>query len=128
MPPRVDGVQVSMVVPDRVTSGNRVPLVIRLTNVSASPIELYLRGREITFDIVITDASGSEVWRLLQGDPIPAILQLRALAPGEALELTHEWDQQTRRGGQAAEGRYTVRAEVLTDGSGSLESDEAVRH
>ena len=124
MPLRVEGVQVSLVVPDTVRSGDKVPMAIRLTNTTTSPLELYLRGREITFDIVIRDLAGNEVWRLLQGDPILAILQLRALAPGETLELRHEWDQQTRLRGQAPEGTYTVRGDVVTDGSGSLVSDE----
>lgn len=120
----MEGVQVRLVVPDTVASGRKVLMTLRLTNTTSAVRELYLRGREITFDIAITDSSGSEIWRLLGGDPIPAILQLRALKPGETIELTHEWDQRTRRGSEVPDGVYTARAEVLTDGSSSLISNE----
>src|SRR5688500_2854511 len=125
MPLPVEGVKVSLVVPDTAAPGGLVPIAIRLTNTTASPVELYLRGRVITFDIVITDAAGNDVWRLLQGEPVLAILQLRTLGAGETLNLTHEWDQRTLRGTRAAEGTYTVRGEILTDGSSSLVSDVA---
>ena len=125
MPLPVEGVQVRLDVPDTVASGEMVPMTLRLTNTSAVVRELYLRGRDVAFDIVITDPTGDEVWRLLKGDPIPAILQLRTLKPGETLELRHEWHQRARGGDPVPDGAYTVRAEVLTDGSGSLVSNDA---
>lgn len=125
MPLPAEGVDVRLVVPDTVAPGEPVPMTIRLTNTSPTVRELYLRGREPICDIVVTDTSGNTVWQLLQGDPIPAILQLRALSPGETLELTHEWNQRTRQGRQAPDGTYWVSAEVLTDGSALLLSNDA---
>ena len=115
---------VSVVVPPTVAHGATVPIAVRVKNPTSAPLDLYLRGREVTFDIVVTDSDGRVIWRRLQGEPIPAILQVRTLQPGEVLELDHQWDQRTTRGNQTAAGTYDVRATVLTDGSSTLESDE----
>lgn len=123
MPLPVEGVLVRLVIPDAVAPGEMVPMTIRLTNTTSDARALYLRGREVTLDVAITDSAGNEVWRLLPGDPIPAIVQLRTLAAGDTIELRHEWNQVTRQGGRLPDGTYTVRAEVLTDGSASLISD-----
>jgi hypothetical protein len=112
-------------VPRAVAAGDRVPISIRISNTAQTPVDLYLRGREITVDIVVTDSTGDEVWRRLEGEIIPAILQLKSLASGEVLELTYEWDQTSRRGERAPAGVYGIRASVLTDGSSSLVSNEA---
>lgn len=119
------GVTVNLVVPASVASGASVPITVRVRNTSAAPLDLYLRGRDITFDIVITDVEGRAIWRRLKGEPVPAILQLRTLKPGEVLEVTHQWDGRTTHGGRAPAGTYDVRATILTDGSSTLESDEA---
>ena len=113
-----------LAVPGAVAAGARVPISIRISNTTPSPVDLYLRGREITVDIVVTDSTGDEVWRRLEGEVIPAILQLKTLAGGEVLELTYEWDQTTRASERAAPGVYRIRAFVLTDGSSSLVSNE----
>lgn len=117
-----EGAVVSLDVPGSVVAGETVPIKVRVRNVSSAPLDLYLRGRDVTFDIAITDSAGDAVWSRLAGEPIQAILQLRTLAPGEVLELSHDWDQKSQRGGAVAPGRYTVRGTVLTDGTTSLES------
>jgi hypothetical protein len=121
----MEGVEVRLVVPRAVAAGDRVPISIRISNTAVAPVDLYLRGREITVDIVVSDSTGDEVWRRLEGEIIPAILQLKTLASGEVLELTYEWDQTSRRGERAPAGVYGIRAFVLTDGSSSLVSNEA---
>jgi hypothetical protein len=101
-----------------------VPIRIEVANLDSQPRDLYLRGRDIAFDISISDASGRTFWRRLEGEIIPAIIQLRTLGPGESFTLVHHWDQKNKRGKPAPTGVYRVRAEVLTDGSASLAATE----
>jgi hypothetical protein len=117
-----EGAVVTLDVPGSVKTGAVVPIKLRVRNATSSPLDLYLRGRDVTFDIAIADSAGDAVWSRLTGEPIQAILQLRTLAPGEVLELSHDWDQKSQRGNQVPPGRYTVRGSVLTDGRTTLES------
>lgn len=98
--------------------------MIRVSNTTSAPLDLYLRGRDIAFDITITDSAGAELWRRLEGETVLAIIQIKTLGPGETLELSHEWDQRTKSGRPAAAGVYGIRGSVLTDGSSSLVSNE----
>lgn len=122
VPVAQEGAVVTLVVPSAALTGAAVPIRLRVTNATAAPLDLYLRGREIAFDIAITDSAGDAVWRRLEGEVVPAILQLKTLAPGEALELSHDWDQKSARGSQVEPGRYTVRGSILTDGTTSLDT------
>jgi Intracellular proteinase inhibitor len=92
-----------------------VPITLRLTNTTSKPITLYLRGRAIAFDLTVTRADGEVVWRRLEGETVPAILQVKELAPGEALALEDTWDQRTNLGDTADPENYTVQGAVLTD-------------
>jgi hypothetical protein len=74
-----------------------------------------LRGREIAFDIIVTSEKGKIVWRRLEGRTVPAILQVRTLSPGESLELSDTWDQETNAGRPAGAGLYTVEGTFPTD-------------
>lgn len=97
-----------VVVPPVARSGEVVPVTLRVRNDGRQAVELYLQGRPIAFDIIVSRADGRVVWRRLEGRTIPAILQVRVLGPGEALELADTW-----RAG--APGRYTVQGILLTD-------------
>lgn len=125
VPEPVAGVRVSLVAPDTVARGAKVPVVIRVSNTTSAPLDLYLRGRDIAFDITVTDSTQAEVWRRLEGETVLAIIQIKTLGPGETLELSDEWDQRTKSGTPVAAGVYAVRGSVLTDGSSSLVSNEA---
>jgi hypothetical protein len=102
-------------VPPRVLAGEPVRIVLRATNDGAGPLELYLLGRSVTFDITVAGTDGAVVWRRLEGQIVPAILQIRFLAPGESLELEHAWDQRTNRGEFVGAGTYTVTGVIPTD-------------
>ena len=102
--------------------GSKVPITIRLRNSGDSPLELYLRGRTIAFDIVIADAIGRVVWRRLEGEVVPGIIQFKLLGAREALDLSHDWDQRTNRGASVGPGEYTARGILLTDGPEPLTS------
>jgi hypothetical protein len=102
-------------VPAEVRVGEPVPVTLRATNTGTSPLELSLMGRSVTFDVTVSRPDGAVVWRRLEGQTVPAILQLRILAPGETLELRHEWDQRGTRGQPVRAGMYVVRGALLTD-------------
>jgi hypothetical protein len=107
--------RISLTAPESVTLGSIVPIVIHLENVGETPLELYLRGRTIAYDVVIEDATGEVVWRRLEGEIIPGIIQIKVLDSGEVLELSHGWDQRSNRGYAIEPGLFTVRGSVLTD-------------
>jgi hypothetical protein len=108
--------RVEIVVPPDVAVGDPVPITLRIANVTARPLELHLQGRTATFDLVVR-RGGTVVWRRLENESVLAILQLRTLAPGEALELTETWNQQDRGGKPVGAGDYTVSGSVPTDGA-----------
>ena len=110
-------------VPGRVRAATRVPIVLRAENTGSAPLDLYLRGRTIAFDVTIDRSSGERVWRRLEGEIVPAIVQLRTLAPGEIMALEASWDQRDANGGAVSPGDYVVRASLLTDMPESLDSD-----
>ena len=110
-----DRLRLRLDVPERVRAGEPVAVVIRVENVGDSPLELYLRGRTIAFDVIVSSAAGLPVWRRLYGEIVPAILRLETMAPGATLELVHGWDQRTNEGDAVAPGVYGVRGELLTD-------------
>ena len=117
-----EGAVVSLEVPARAAAGAPVPIKLRVRNATSAPLDLYLRGRDVTFDLTVADSTGDAVWRRLEGEVTQAILQLKTLAPGETMELTHVWNQKSQRGLPVAPGRYTVRGSVLTDGQTTLDS------
>ena len=111
----VDSVRLALDVPATARAGASVPIALRVENVAGRALELYLRGRTIAWDVVVARAGGDTVWRRLDGEVIPAIVQLRLLAPGEVLTLRAAWDQRDAAGAHVGPGRYTVRADLLTD-------------
>ena len=116
---------ISLDVPREVRVGLPVPIVIRVKNTGTRPLDLYLRGRTIAFDILITRPDGVPVWQRLKDEVIPAIVQLRTLRPGEVLELRDEWSQRGNRREAIGPGSYTVRGTILTDGSRTLDTTPA---
>lgn len=89
---------------------------LTIENDTARTIDLYLRGRSPTFDVIVTRADGEIVWHRLETEIIPAIVSLRTLASAERLELGAVWDQQTNRGSAAQVGEYTARGILLLEG------------
>lgn len=109
-----DSMRVEIVVPRNSAAGQPVPVTLRISNTGDRPIDLYLQGRPVAFDLVVQ--RGSEVvWRRLEGETVSAILQIRRLGPGEVLDLTEAWKQEDSAGRPVAPGDYTVSGSVLTD-------------
>lgn len=116
MPPESpDSMRVEIVVAREIPAGKPVPITLRIVNTGSRPLELHLQGRTITFDLVVRRGE-IVVWRRLENATVPAILQLRTLAPGEVLELKDTWDGKDRDGRAVAPGEYVVSGEVPTDG------------
>jgi hypothetical protein len=100
-----------------------VSITLRLANVGAQPLDLYLRGRTIAFDVSVTRGDGGAVWRRLAGEIVPAIIQYVPLAVGEVLEFRTEWDQRTKSGKPIEPGLYTVQGFLPTDAPDPLATD-----
>jgi hypothetical protein len=116
-----DSLRLWLEVPERARAGTVVPIRLRIENVSGRVLDLYLRGRSLTFDVVVTRADGSIVWRRLEGEIIPAIVRIEALGPGQRLEARAEWDQRSSTGEPAGPGAYTLTGHVLAE-AGPLET------
>ena len=99
--------------PARVRAGDAVPLVLRVENTGRAMVDLYLRGREVTVDLVVTSAAGARVFHLLEGAIVPAVVQVRTLGPRERLEHALTWSARDARGRALEPGRYTLRAALL---------------
>lgn len=111
-----DSFGLELVLPRRVRTGEPVPITLRVQNRTRHTIDLYLRGRAATFEVVVARPDGEVVWRRLEDEIILAIVHLRALAPAERLELATVWDQRTRQGRPVAPGEYTARGLLLVEG------------
>jgi hypothetical protein len=105
--------------PREVRRGAPVPMTLRVENTSDRPLDLFLRGRTIAFDIVVA-RDNDVVWRRLEGQVIQAIVQLKHLEPQEVIELHARWDQRSNQGRRVGPGLYSVRGELLTDTSTPL--------
>jgi uncharacterized protein (DUF58 family) len=110
-----DSMTLELLVPEQVRVGEPVPLTIRATNRGTEPVTLYLRGRPIAFDLIVTDARGKLVWRRLEKATTTMVLQVRELKPGESFALDDVWQQQTNAGTPVAPGEYRVKGQLLTD-------------
>ena len=110
-----DSLRFDIEVPPAARIGEPVPITLRVRNLGKTPRELYLAGRPTAFDLTVTRADGSVVWRRLEGATIPSILGIQVLAPGGMLEFKDRWDQRTQSGEQAGPGLYTVVGALLTD-------------
>lgn len=113
---------VTIEAPETVPAGAAIPITMRIENTSSQPLELYLRGREATYDFIVTSADGDIVWRRLEGEILQAILRVEVLTAGQALEFRHTWNQRDNSGKRVAPGSYVVRGILLGEGSLTLES------
>ncbi|HEV8399439.1 MAG TPA: BsuPI-related putative proteinase inhibitor [Gemmatimonadales bacterium] len=108
-PPPPDTLRFTVAVSESVRRGEAVLVTLRLTNTSEQRVTLYLTGRTITFDIVVAGSDGHVVWRRLDRVTTQQIVHVKALAPGETLELRDRWRA------AAPTGDYTVTGVIPTD-------------
>lgn len=112
-----DSLRVELIVPDRVRAGETVRFTLQVQNVSTRTFDLYLRGRETTFDVQVSNASGALLWQRLAAAVIPAIVHIRPLAPRERFELTADWDQRDDQGKPVGPAEYKARGFLLAEGA-----------
>lgn len=110
-----DSLRLELLLPSRVSAGAPVPIRLRAQNVTRHPLDVYLRGRTITWDVAIERAAGEVVWRRLEGEIIPAIVHVRPLAPGERVEAQMVWDQRTKAGKVVGPGEYVLYGLLLVE-------------
>ena len=115
MEPEADSLGLELVLPPRARAGEPVPITLRVENRTQRPLDLYLRGRTVTFDVIVARPSGAVVWRRLEDEIIPAIIHLRTLAPAERLEREAQWNQRTKDGTLVEAGEYTARGLLLVE-------------
>lgn len=111
--------------PQRFPRGEPVPITLIIRNTSDRHVELYVTGRPVAFDIVITSADGTVVWRRLEGQTIAAALQVLELRPHSMFELRDDWTQRTNTGVAVNPGTYTIVGELMMERQGSLVSRPA---
>ena len=117
--------RLTIAVPATARVGEQVPIRLSAENRGAEPVDLYLRGRRVAFDVVVERTGGQIAWRRLDGEIVEAIVQLRTLAPGELLTLDAQWNQRTAAGRQVQPGVYSVRGLLLTEAPDALETERA---
>ena len=116
---------VSLLAPDAVPSGNDLSFEVVLRNETDDTVVAHLHGREIVWDVVVTDSAGEVLWQRLSGAIIPAILRLDTFAPGESRRFHTTWDRRDPEGRRVGPGTYFAKARVPSD-AGDLLSPEVV--
>lgn len=116
-----DSVAVTLSVPAEVPEGEPIRARLLVENRAQRHIDLYLRGREPTFDLTVTGPGREVAWRRLEDLIVPAIVQLRPLGPGQSFELTATWDQRSHDGTPVRGGRYVFLAALLLE-QGTLDA------
>ena len=113
--PAPDPLLLELNVPAELRAGATVPIVLRLMNRGASPIDVALQGRTIAFDVIVARDDGTVVWQRMRNEVVQGILQLRTLAPGEVLEMRAEWDQRGNDGQLIGPGSYRAQGILPSD-------------
>jgi len=65
-----DSLKLRLKLPEKVKAGVAVPMTLRAENLRQEPLDLYLTGRPIAFDIIVLDEEGRVAWRRLEGEII----------------------------------------------------------
>jgi len=110
-----DSLRLELDVATEARVGSVVSIALRVRNVGDRPIDLYLRGRTVAFDVIVRRDSGEVVWRRLENAIIPAILRIETLAPNATLELRADWSVETSTGAPVMPGTYAVQGVLLTE-------------
>ena len=110
-----DSFRLDLEVPVEARVGSAVRITLRVENLGDQPIDLYLRGRTIAFDVIVRRDSGEIVWRRLENAIIPAVLRIETLPPHGMLELHADWGLETTTGASVTPGTYAVQGVLVTE-------------
>lgn len=117
-----DSLELRLIAPASARSGQSLRFVVRATNVTDRTLDLFLTGRVLTFDIVLSDAGGREVWSRLHGQTVPAILRVERLGPRQTIEMEADWNGLGNNGGPLPPGTYGAEALLPGDAPGPWRS------
>jgi hypothetical protein len=118
--------------PSTVAHGQPVEFELVVQNVSDRPVWLETGDSTYAFDFIVTNRDGSEIWSRLhsmRGDPIPAILRRRVIAPGDSVRYQGTWNQRSDSGRKVNPGTYWVQGTLNTheDRSDSVDMRTATK-
>ena len=119
--PLPESLRLTLIAPESVAAGASVPITLRLMNTSDRPVDVYLVGRSVTFDIVARNLSGIVVWHRLEHAVVQNILQVRTLQPHATLEWSDVWRP------ECPPGPYTLEGVLPTDGEPLRSAAKPVR-
>lgn len=92
-----------------------VRMTLHVRNTGATPISLGLTGHPVAFDLVVSRADGTEVWRRLHGSVAPLVLRLVRLEAGQGLEFSDIWNRKDNWGRRTPPGSYIARGVLPTE-------------
>ena len=105
-----DSLELGLLLSPEARAGEPMTAILRVKNRAGRPLDLYLRGRTVTVDVVAERGDGGQVWRRLDGAVVPAIVHHRRLGPDEALDVPISWSW------NLPVGEYRLHALLLTEG------------
>lgn len=107
---------------------NKVVFDFELFSHHTSPVDLtFSSGQQ--FELVITDASGNEVYRYSDGKFFTMMLVNKTINPGESLKWQDEWDMTDKDGVKLTSGTYKAEITILayeTEGT-EIDKDQLTR-
>lgn len=123
----MDSVRISVSAPASASHGDSIEITAAAENISGQTMTLYLRGREATFDIEVSDSRGRVVWRRLADELVPAMLRVETLSPGARIAATFRWDLRAQTGELLAADSYQISAHLLLETGRSSSTPIAFR-
>jgi hypothetical protein len=106
-------------VPGSVRAGEPVHIAVRLTNKTERVLPLASGAGGRTFDVTVSRADGTIIWRRVHGGTVSDGQAERVLEPAESLVFEASWDGRAA-GRPAAPGRYLVTGTLLIEGEEPL--------
>jgi hypothetical protein len=105
-----DSLELKLELPREADAGSRMAAVLRVRNLGDRPIDLYLRGRTFTVDVIAQRTDGDTLWRRLDGEIIPAMIHHQRLVPKRSIAIPVAWTW------TLGTGEYQLQALLLTEG------------
>ena len=105
-----DSLELKLELPREADAGSPMAAVLRVRNLTDRPVDLYLRGRTFTVDVIAQRTDGDTLWRRLEGAIIPAMIHHQRLVPGRSIVIPVAWTW------TLGADEYHLQALLLTEG------------
>ena len=112
--------------PQSIRRRQAIPLRLAVRNTSDKWVWLETGDSTYTFNFIVTDQNGTEVWNRLwhrREEPVPMILKQKPMPPGQTTRFSDVWNQRDNRGKRVPPGVYFVRGTLDTQQSIDTEED-----